>query len=144
MGGAGALKIAMANPELFSAIACLSPALFISEMVQAGLSSPWSAAYSKDEPLSSTIENPYWQTKMVMEKHIDYPALYLCCGTEDELCYPCSRRFCKYLDQIGMKYTYHEQQGSHDWEFWNDEIKRIFAWLPLKNDLVSLDNHISK
>ena len=36
-----------------------------------------------------------------------------------------------YLTQIGMKLTYHVQPGVHDWNFWDDEIKRIFQWLPI-------------
>ena len=48
-------------------------------------------------------------------------------------------KFKKHLDKIGMRYTYHEQPGVHDWDFWDDEIKRILDWLPLKNDLVDED-----
>ena len=35
-----------------------------------------------------------------------------------------------------MQYTYHEQPGTHDWDFWDDEIRRVLDWLPLKNGLV--------
>jgi len=48
-------------------------------------------------------------------------------------------KFKKHLDKIGMRYTYHEQPGVHDWDFWDDEIIRILDWLPLKNDLVDED-----
>ena len=71
-----------------------------------------------------------------MDRKIEYPELYLCCGTEDELCLAGTRQFHSYLEQIGMHSTYHEQAGVHDWEFWNDELKRILAWLPLQNGLV--------
>ncbi len=136
MGGAAAFKLAMDRPDRFAAAACLSPAFFIPELIESGQQTPWSAAYAPGETLKGTAEDPYWQAKSIMDRKIEYPELYLCCGTEDELCLAGTRQFHSYLEQIGMHSTYHEQAGVHDWEFWNDELKRILAWLPLQNGLV--------
>ena len=36
-----------------------------------------------------------------------------------------------HLEKIGYRFTYHEQPGIHNWDFWDDEIKRILEWLPI-------------
>ena len=54
----------------------------------------------------------------------------MCCGTEDFL-YEANCELRAHLDSIGFRYTYHEQPGIHNWDFWDDEIKRILEWLPV-------------
>ena len=90
----------------------------------------------KNEKLLGTIEDPYWQAEQIAKQKIDHPKLYLCCGTEDNICYDSNRQFHAHLQQIGFDHTYHEQPGGHDWDFWDSEIQQILNWLPLKHDLV--------
>lgn len=139
MGGSGVFKVAMDNPQDYAAVACLSAAWQIPEWIDTKRMKPWAANYGPDQVLKGTKEDPYWQSEQVMEKGIDHPDLYLCCGTEDELCYGSNQEFRAHLDKIGMKYTYHEQPGAHEWDFWDSEIRRILDWLPLKNDLVDAE-----
>ena len=68
----------------------------------------------------------------LVEKKIDYPKFYMCCGTEDFV-YPSNTQFKEHLDRIGFRYDYHEQPGVHNWDFWDDEIQRILEWLPLQH-----------
>ena len=136
MGGNGVFKVAMANPERFGAVACLSGAFQLSQKIEQDRACLHAAAYGHYEKLSGTIEDPYWHSSEVIRCGIDYPKLYLCCGVDDDVCYKSNVDFKTHLDNIGMKYTYHEQHGGHDWDFWDDEIKRILKWLPLKNDFV--------
>ena len=139
MGGSGAFKCGMARPERFSAVACLSGGFQIHQIIEGGYGNsevPWAAAYRPGEVLTGTPEDPFWQAEQIMKDGVRYPALYLCCGTDDPICYEANLAFKRHLDHIGMRYTYHEQPGTHDWDFWDDEIRRVLDWLPLKNGLV--------
>lgn len=139
MGGNGAFKIGMANPERFGAVASLSGGFMLTERIEQDRKCLHAAAFGPDEKLIGTNEDAFWLSEQLIKNNVDYPKLYLCCGTEDELCYESNRVFRKHLDRIGMEYTYHEQPGGHDWDFWDSEILRVLDWLPLVNDLVAED-----
>lgn len=136
MGGLGVLKIGLKNPQDYSAIACLSAAFMLPEWIEKSSTMPWAAAYEGGEKILETEEDPYYLTKKFVDTPKDRPDLYLCCGTEDELCYECNQKMRNHLDCIGMKYTYHEGPGKHEWAFWDREIQLIMDWLLLKNDMV--------
>jgi len=132
MGGNGAFKIGMSKQEMFGYVACLSGGFGeIFERVNADPESPWSMAFERGESIEGTADDLNWLSSQLIDKKIDYPKLYMCCGTEDFL-YEENCKFRKHLDSIGFKYDYHEQPGIHDWIFWNDEIKRVLEWLPVK------------
>ena len=136
MGGSGAFKIAMENPEQYGAVASLSGAFQLAQWIEQERKAPWAAAYGPDEKLLGTMEDPYWQAAQIVAQKIDHPKLYLCCGTEDPICYDSNRQFHAHLQKIGFEHTYHEQPGGHDWDFWDSEIQLVLNWLPLKNELV--------
>ena len=33
----------------------------------------------------------------------------------------------------GFDLTYYEGPGGHEWDFWDDQIRRVLDWLPLKD-----------
>ena len=35
----------------------------------------------------------------------------------------------KYLEKEGVKVTYHEAEGIHDWSFWNKYLPEAVEWL---------------
>lgn len=57
------------------------------------------------------------------------PRLYLACGTEDELCRPMNQTLRKRLDELGLAYTYEEGPGAHEWNFWDQYIRRALAFM---------------
>jgi S-formylglutathione hydrolase FrmB len=59
------------------------------------------------------------------------PALFLSCGTGDELL-PDSRDFHVYLDRLDLAHVYEEHPGEHDWGYWDTHIQRVIEWLPLR------------
>ena len=131
MGGAGAFKFAMSKPNLYSHAAILSGGFSnIDDRIARG-NAPWALAFESGKSNKGTNNDPYYLTEEAIKNKTDYPKLYICCGTEDFL-YAENCQFRKHLDAIGIKYQYHEQQGIHDFNFWDDEIKRILAWLPIK------------
>ena len=137
MGGSGAFKIAMANPQRYGAVACLSGGFQLALWIEKERKAPWAAAYGSEETLQGTMEDPFWQAEQVLTKGSVLPKLYIGCGTEDLLCYECNQQFHEHLEKIGFPHTYHLQPGGHDWDLWDSEIRLVLDWLPLKHDLVN-------
>ena len=40
--------------------------------------------------------------------------------------------FTSFMNSLDINETYSVTPGDHDWFFWDDEIKKVFAWLPLQ------------
>lgn len=68
--------------------------------------------------------------KMQQDKNINFPKLYLACGTEDTLI-DVNREFRDLLIENDVDLTYVEGPGKHDWDFWDIYIKKVLDWLPL-------------
>ena len=130
MGANGAFYVGMSKPELFSHVACMSGGYLSLNQRSATDDSVWSMAFKPGEKVDETDEDSYWLASHLVKDNIDYPKLYLCCGTEDFV-YNDNMKFKKHLDKVGFSHIYHEQPGVHNWDFWDDEIKRILQWLPI-------------
>ena len=128
MGAFGAFYIGMSKPEIFSHVACLSGAY--SGFLNRGDDSVWSLAFPPETNITGTDEDCYYLSEKLVKDGKGYPELYVCCGTEDFI-YSENMKFKNHLDSIGFINTYHEQPGIHNWDFWDDEIKRILEWLPI-------------
>lgn len=137
MGGYGALKIALSNPDSFSKCASFSGAI-----------DPFATSLFKDIDISlleekiRNIENVFGtesefaksnnslynlvdKYKETMDK---YPiSLYISCGTEDPL-YPCNKEFSAFLTEKGIAHSFSEREGNHNWDFWSEEIKKASAF----------------
>ena len=131
MGGSGAFKCAMTKPRQYSHVAVLSGGFGALDERLAGGNTPWSLAFEPGKSTRGADNDPYYVTEELIKNKTEYPRLYICCGTEDFL-YKENCEFRKHLDTIGFAYQYHEQPGLHNFDFWDDEIKRILAWLPIK------------
>jgi S-formylglutathione hydrolase FrmB len=59
------------------------------------------------------------------------PRLYQFCGTEDFL-YADNLRFRDAIHPLGFDYTYAETSGDHKWIYWDQQIQKVLAWLPLR------------
>ena len=131
MGGSGAFMLGMSRPDVYSHVACLSGGFGGLNERRLKPGSPWAWAYAPGEDLVNGIDNPRWLSKKLVDEGTERPALYMCCGTEDFL-YEANCELKQHLEEIGFQFTYHEQPGVHDWNFWDDEIKRILEWLPIR------------
>ncbi len=131
MGGYGALKWALQQPERFAAAASLSGALDlagwqdrgeeyddIADAVFAGRR----VAGSSDDliALVDGLDQPQVSTT---------PSLYVSCGTEDHLL-PMSRTFVAAAERKGLDVTVDLRPGEHEWGLWDTTIQDILGWLP--------------
>jgi putative tributyrin esterase len=131
MGGYGALKWALRQPERFAAAASLSGALDIIgrrtgrvrpedprmfERIHGGAD----PAGTDDDLFALVGRSPA----------AGLPALYVCCGEQDELM-PGNTRFVEACAAASIPVTTSFGAGEHDWAYWDATIQDVLAWLPL-------------
>jgi S-formylglutathione hydrolase FrmB len=50
----------------------------------------------------------------------------MACGRQDDL-YPLNNQFYAACESLGIHVDYYEEDGFHDWFFWNAQIQRFLA-----------------
>jgi S-formylglutathione hydrolase FrmB len=132
MGGYGAMKWALREPQRFAAAASLSGALGLSD--QHGGGDPWfrgilDRAFG-DVPIEGGGNDVRHLVRTANPSAL--PALYVACGTDDFL-YGESVAFIEDARGAGVELTTSLGAGDHDWDFWDRAIQDVLAWLPLRS-----------
>ena len=135
MGGYGAFKLAFTHPQRFAAVASLSGALDIREIVRVKKSDPLNQGWLVE------MRNVFGDlSKVPGSKHDLFvlarkaakssvkPRMYQCCGTEDDL-YPDNVRFRDTVRRLPLDFTYEEGPGEHNWAYWDKMIQRVLRWM---------------
>jgi putative tributyrin esterase len=137
MGGYGALRLGLGQPEKFAAAASLSGALDVARICrEAGkpggrLSRAEIESIFGRELKAAGSEADLWSlAEKLAASNGPKPKLFLTCGTEDALLAE-NRSFKKHLDAIHVDHSYSESAGAHEWGFWDAQIQRVLDWLPL-------------
>lgn len=135
MGGYGAFKCALGRPDLYAAAASFSGVLDFSKAVD-----NWDYLQTivGKETTNSAPNNLFITAEELINKaksnsDIQIPKLYQECGTEDFL-YQHNIDFRDFALRMGLPLEYHERPGTHNWEFWNECIRKTLAWLPLQTE----------
>jgi len=133
MGGYGAMKWALRQPERFAAAATLSGALDLSYIYE------WDkrphmrelvARVFADGPVAGTDDDLLHLLKTVDPASL--PQLMLRCGTEDHLVAQNERFAAACADQkIPLDADF--GPGAHEWSYWDREIQAVLRWLPLRH-----------
>ena len=139
MGGYGAMRLALALPERFAAVASFSGALDYvrrlreSDKPQSRIhKAEWNAVAGPGADAEGTGSDLFHLARKVAGHPGPKPALWLSCGTEDEIIGD-SRAFHTHLDALGFAHHYEESPGAHDWAYWDAQIQRTIAWLPIQS-----------
>ena len=132
MGGYGAFKLALRCPEKFAAAASLSGSLDLSSNTNA--EGAWRAElediFGDLGAIAGGDNDLLHLAKKVARSRGPKPRLYQWCGTEDFL-YAGNVRFRDHARRLGLDLTYEESPGSHEWSYWDRQIRRVLEWLPL-------------
>ena len=138
MGGYGALRLGLACPEKFAAVASLSGALDLHQRQrELGKSempmdrTEWTGIFGAASAATLASADLFPLAESVVTSKGPKPRLYLCCGTEDYLLSD-NRAFRQHLNRIGLANTYEESPGTHEWGYWDRQIQRVIEWLPLR------------
>ena len=133
MGGYGAFKLALARPEAVSAAASLSGAL---DLLAAGEEQEerlpeYGIIFGDQERFRNSDDDLSHLAAQLVASSRPRPSLFQCCGTEDYL-YPMNQSFQQHCSRIGLEVAYEQSPGDHDWSYWDVQIQRVLAWLPLR------------
>ncbi|MHC5268921.1 alpha/beta hydrolase [Enterococcus sp. LJL98] len=148
MGGYGALVNGLKYHETFSHIGAFSPAVFLKDLLSEDPSSAGSGVFDR-----GFYENVFGGLKTIEGSDKDYyhlideslknkralPKIYLPIGTEDFLL-DAVRDFHEFLKERAVAITYIEDQGGHEWDFWDTYLKKFLDWLPLETKTASLNS----
>ena len=128
MGGFGAFKLALNHPERFAAAASLSGAVDLTSM---------------DLDWTGTLAQRVWDGREIADTADDLlgllgrrdpaelPALFLDCGTEDQLITQ-NERFLAAAEDAGVDVTSRLRPGAHTWDFWDEGVQDVLDWLPIR------------
>jgi putative tributyrin esterase len=140
MGGYGALRLGLAKPERFAAVASLSGALDMTRRARdAGREGSrvsldeWIGILGPTLKIEGSGADLEFLARKVASSSGPKPGIYLACGAEDELLED-SRAFRRHLEAMRLPATYVESPGSHEWGYWDGQIQRVLDWLPLQQN----------
>ncbi|KGP74175.1 alpha/beta hydrolase [Pontibacillus yanchengensis] len=130
MGGYGALKWALSEPESFKAVATLSGvtdlASYVKEVRETG-SDKFDLIFG-NRTIARTADDPLWLLKQVDSFDGSKPAIYQSCGTEDFLFHH-NLTFKEQVEKTSIEYTSEFGPGDHEWGYWDEQIQHVLTWL---------------
>ncbi len=125
MGGYGAMKIALANPDKYSKAASFSGALNIGERFRQWKTPEMENVFGVDGPKG--IDDPMALLESCA-KAPQRPLLYQACGTNDRL-YDINLDFKEKALSLGYDLTYTEEPENHNWGYWDRQIEAALKWM---------------
>lgn len=139
MGGYGAIINGLKYHQTFGYIAGLSSALILDmiELSSDGDNIPYmnkrsylTTVFGPLDKVKGSDKDYYALVKTLKKQNIDFPQIYMACGSHDFLLKN-NRKFKDFLLQENIPVTYEEGPGGHEWDFWDQYIYRVINWLPL-------------
>ena len=132
MGGYGALKWALRRPDRFAAAASLSGAVDIAGLRTSRIRPEDPRMFERThggvDP-AGTQDDLF--TLVAAADRSTLPALYICCGEQDELVDD-NRRLVDACSAASVPVTSSFGPGAHDWAYWDATIQDVLGWLPLR------------
>jgi putative tributyrin esterase len=129
MGGYGAFKAALLRPELYSAAASFSGVLSL-EVFRVIPDDPrreeFSFLFGDLDKLSGSEHDPAVWLQRAAKNPSLLPRLFIAVSRQEDI-YPLSGMFHAACQSLGVQSEYHEEDGTHDWFFWDGQIRRFLA-----------------
>ena len=132
-GGLLAARLGLQNPDTFSAVGSVYPALssqrFLDRMADKSSERYKQLAYYYGDPM-----DPEYDIFIILEKaaaNKRKAALHLSCGTEDGL-FGIVTEFRDKAVELGFDPAWYQGPGGHTSEFFADRFVEILEWLPLR------------
>lgn len=137
MGGYGAIRNGLLYAETFSKICAFSGAYIPIRIVDNGgepFEDPISGkafqeyAFGNLKTLEERGIDPRALYRMQKAKGVKLPKIFMTIGTEDNLI-DVNRKLHEVLMKEHADLTYIEDNGIHNWDFWNKHMEEAFVWL---------------
>ena len=150
MGGYGAFKWAMHNPEKFRCCGVFSGPIGIvpHETVhykenEIGLREDENepcpegfktmiAAFGSAKDRRNTPDDNFYMIEQHLKKHTDLPEFYISTGQEDAIAFD-NYSQAEWMHQAGLEFIDIRDHGRHNWEYCDKKVKEFLEWIPLKN-----------
>ena len=137
MGGLGAMKFALRYPELFVFAGSFSGAFDVPLTARLGkkpgpkMLNELQSVFGEENSQTRRDNDVFMLLRQPLAKRIDLPYLYVSVGKSDPLpqVSESNPRFAAGLRTRKIKSEYHEREGTHDWHFWDSEIKTMLGRL---------------
>jgi putative tributyrin esterase len=131
MGGYGAVKWALRQPERFAAAASMSGTLHVAGL-RTGRVRPedprlLARVFGRRE-VTGGPDDLIWL--LGQQDLSNLPELYVCCGTEDDLLED-TILFRDACANARVPVTTSFDPGEHEWGYWDAKIQEVLGWLPL-------------
>ncbi|MBP5209103.1 MAG: prolyl oligopeptidase family serine peptidase [Clostridia bacterium] len=124
MGGYGALKAALREPDKYAMAAGLSAVTDMRGFTEQRSGALASIFGNEDVPPEDDL---FYLARKGMDRDVK-PKLYIGCGRQDML-YSENQDFVAELKKDGYDVTYRESDGNHTWEFWDEYILYVLEWM---------------
>jgi S-formylglutathione hydrolase FrmB len=124
MGGYGAFKVALKNPDKFSAAIGLSSVADVVKFMKERSPHLMDNVFGESVPDS---ENLFYLFEQIKNETLK-PRIYSCVGKGDYM-YEDNVKLSKLIEKSGCDYSYVEEDGAHNWEFWDEHIQNALKWL---------------
>jgi len=127
MGGYGAFKAVLNHPERFAAAASFSGVLsleILQLMPDDHRQEEFKLLFGGLDKLGGTPHDPMVWLKKAAQQPDSLPRLFVACGKQDDL-YPVNQMFYAASQELGVPVDYVEEDGKHDWYFWDKHIRRF-------------------
>ena len=136
MGGFGAIHTALKYNDTFSKAFALSSALIIHDIKNRDESFSngvadyyyYGSVFGNLNYLEKSENNPEELVRRLKNNSEVIPSIFMACGKQDFLIEQ-NRAFHKFLIENDINVDYKEDDGSHDWEFWNKYLEKSIEWL---------------
>lgn len=130
MGGYGAMRLALAQPERFAAAASLSGALHMAHpAVRQSRSDFYDTAFGEADIAGSDAD---LLALLARADPARLPSLMVACGLQDDLL-PMQHAFLAAADDAGVEVASSLTTGEHEWGYWDARIQDVLAWLPIRS-----------
>jgi len=126
MGGYGSFKAALLHPEFYSAAASFSGVLSLAVLALLPESDPRKAEFAQLfgglDNLAGGEHDPAAWLERAAKDPSSLPRLFISVSRQEDI-YPLSGMFHAACQALGVRSEYHEEDGAHDWFFWDGQIR---------------------
>lgn len=137
MGGYGSICAGLRYPDTFGYIGAFSAALVGNNYPKddncigvVKRRSQHIACLGPEEKYAGSLNDPYQLASTLLQNRARLPKMYMACGTSDSLLQS-NQKYRNYLLSLKYPLDYQEDDGGHEWDFWDKQILRFLEWLPL-------------
>jgi putative tributyrin esterase len=136
MGGFGAIRNGLKYHETFGGVVALSSALIVKQVsaMKPGYTSPiadygyYRRVFGEPEAVLGSDADPEALVERLKRDGADFPRIFMACGTEDFLLAE-NRDFHECLLRQGVPHEYREEEGQHDFRFWDRQLELALRWM---------------